>query len=44
MYHPETVVRQMIQTIEQQIAQQGSPNQTIADTNQGQGTVTGTIQ
>lgn len=27
------MVRQMIQTIEQQIAQQGSPNQTVASTN-----------
>ncbi|MGI6406846.1 MAG: small, acid-soluble spore protein, alpha/beta type [Syntrophaceticus sp.] len=30
------MVRQMIQSVEQQIAQQGSPAQTIQSTNQGQ--------
>ena len=30
------MVRQMIQSVEQQIAQQGSPAQTIRSTNQGQ--------
>jgi small acid-soluble spore protein D (minor alpha/beta-type SASP) len=33
------MVRQMIQTVEQQIAQQGSPSQTIAATNQTTGTI-----
>jgi hypothetical protein len=36
------MVRRMIQTVEQQIAQQGSPAQTIAATNQTQ--APGTIQ
>jgi small acid-soluble spore protein D (minor alpha/beta-type SASP) len=35
------MVRQMIQSVEQQIAQQGNPTQTIQSTNQGQ---QGTIQ